>query len=654
VDRYDPVKTRERLLFLKDNPTPKQVEFSGEFKSEKEKRFAQYFSDHIHPKLEWYHALEFRYVALMLLMDSGSQHDDKELDKWKEEFNKVQEDDNSFIVDTQWTEHLRVWANLADGLTGELPDLARRLNRKRQFDIFPEHMKAKMDEASKLMTEYKSAMNGAEYSKAPFKKFMTERLEVEVAFKDGKISFEEAYNRINKMYSEGGPAFIGYEIAQKSSDALNKMAVLRSELVKSKISPITKTPYKTWTQYALDNSGDGYSEQYRGIEKQRTFLIGLINTLRPVVRKIFEDQVKALGYQDQNYRINEQVLYRLFSPKSLAQLKGYFPAENVTNLWERAMLDSGFSPEVLSQITVDDDANRANKNTTMAYLMGWFGPYTEVETIDAQTLNSVREPIGSDKWKKGLVYILQSYQAGGINDTSTAFHEGGHALEKLLKFKMAPTDEAYGYVETPSMSMERFMSDAEFLFNNATPVNGEKPSRELIAELAQGHKKQEIIGLMHNATSALFDIDLWNYDYSKRGAQTFMERVEFLYKRNERLSGARKEIRSPVPMFYNKIYTDHFVSGQVRYIGYTYAELASMMMANFLYDEMEKTTGRRTWHKQPGLAKILAEKFYSQGWKTTFPENIEGITGRKYDPESIVAQAIQDVMGCEGALTSQK
>jgi hypothetical protein len=43
------------------------------------------------------------------------------------------------------------------------------------------------------------------------------------------------------------------------------------------------------------------------------------------------------------------------------------------------------------------------------------------------------------------------------------------------------------------------------------------------------------------------------------------------------------------------------------------------------------------------FAQIYAEKFVSQGWKSTFPSNIEKITGRKFDPEAFVAALARDL-----------
>lgn len=643
VQKYDET-TRDKLLYLKDNPPKVQLHLKGTFKSQQEKEFVEFFAFKILPQREKITALNFQYIALRLLMDSGSQQSPEELAAWEKESLGVMSQFNAYLVNEEWTETLRQWAKLATGLKGQLPDDARRELREREMTVFPIAMKEKMDAIDELQQTYSTATNTAK-SADKMTEFYPAIMNASRDFKEGKISFKEAADIISAAYATMGPHFVGHEAAQVSGESLNKMAVLRTELAQSK-------GFKTWSEYVLAMTGDGYTEKYRGLKNQRELLVRVIEMVRPVLQQLYANRIEALGLKASDVR-NQYV--GLLRPKGLQQLLPYFPADKITSTWEETMLESGFTPEVLSQILVDDSVTRENKNKMEAYLMPWFGPYTEVDELNLNTLNFTEEPVNSPKWKKGLVYILQSYKAGGLGEYETAFHEGGHALEGVTKRKLLSSDEAYGYVETPSMTMERFLKDLEFIFQKAQEFEGKKPTREEIAELLQGEKMLGVMQFMGLMTSSLFDLDLWNYDYTKPKAQTLLERVKFLEEKIEKFAGSDfGNVPSAVPHYYSYIATSHYTSGSVRNIGYLFAEAASTMMADFLYDTLEKETGRRTWYQQPGLAKILIDQFYSQGWKKTFPENIEGITGRTYDPESIIAQTLQDALDCQSKLVPQK
>lgn len=643
VQKYDE-KTRDKLLFLKNNPPPVRIVLKGEFKSEQEKLFVEFYLQKIVPQDEKSRAMFFQAVALKLLMDSGSQNSDVEMKAWEKEYLHVSSQFNELAVNEQWTATLKLWAKLAEGLSGQLADDARRQWRERELSVFPVEMKATMDQIDTFQLEHDNATNAAE-SANKLSEVYPELVAAGLEFREGKISFEAATARINAAYQKGGYHFVGHEAAQAAGESLNKMAILRTKLAQSKGK-------KTWSEYVLTITGDGYTEKYRGLEKQRDLLVQVIAMVRPVLQQMYTNRMQVLGLKPEQLRNQYLGLLR---PKGLQQLTPYFPADKITQTWEETMIESGFSPEVLSQILVDDSVTREKKNKTIAYLMPWFGPYTEVEELDLATLKFDEEPLHSDKWRKGLVYILQSYKVGGLSEYGTAFHEGGHALEKVTKMKTIATDEAYGYVETPSMTMERFLKDPEFIFQKAFEADGKKPTREEIAEMLSGEKMLDVVQFMHLMTSSLFDLDLWNYDYTKPKAQTFLERVKFLEEKIEKYAGSDYgNVPSPVPFYYSQVATSHFTSGDVRNIGYLFAEAASTLMANFLSDSLEKETGRRTWYQQPGLAKILVDKFYSQGWKTTFPENIEGITGRNYDPVSIIAQSLQEALDCQTRLEAQK
>jgi hypothetical protein len=307
------------------------------------------------------------------------------------------------------------------------------------------------------------------------------------------------------------------------------------------------------------------------------------------------------------------------------------------------MLESGFKPETLNQIVVDDKERKGLKNPTMAYMAGVVTPEEETRMLDAATLNFVK----GGAVRPGLMYIMQTYRGAGLGDLRTAFHEGmGHALEYLLKEKEEFTAEGYGYVEVPSMTAEYFLRDAEMLHDKAVEVAGHKPSVGDFRTWIRNYEKNQSLNLLARAGSALYDLDLWDYDYTAPGAKNYIERAEEVFADVEARTGLPPMADAPVPAFYANMATTHFTSGNVRNIGYSYASLGSEMMAQYISRELEARTGRAGWYKQPGLADLIAETWYKVAWKTPFPGNIERVTGRKFDMKKILA----DLTDCEDLL----
>lgn len=630
IQRYDKKETRARLMaFAADTRIP-QVKLKGKFKSAQEKAFVEFWLNEILPVENSTVPHVRHYIAYSLLMRSGSQNSEAEFKEWEAGLLEAMSFFNELEVSEEWTQKLKQWSELAQDLKGDLPEEARRTYRDRVMYSFEPAMKPKLDEIARLETEYETATDQVPANNH-LKKAETGNGEATRLFKMGEKTFEEAAGTLTHNYKNYGDRFVGFEANQKYPDHLNTMAILRSELARSK-------GFKTWAEFQL--SGDeGYSEAYRGVEKQREFLLGLIKALAPPLHKFVDSRIAELGLQ-QNQVKGEHL--GLVFPQGLGHTRLYFPPEKLTEIWLTSMIESGFSSKTLGQILVDD-TQRPNKNATGAFNRTAQPGYLDTEILTLNNLSLVTPKRSSPAWNPGFTYILQSYMSGGIHDLSTMFHEGGHALERTSKFKNKSRPESYAYVETPSTTMELFLRDIEVLYDKAVPIDGQKPSKEEFARLIKNTKIAEAYGLLGSATISLFDVDLWNYDYSAPGAKTFMERVEELNLEGDRLMMSRARSPSEVPHYYSSVSTSHFTSGEVRNPGYVFAEMSSIQMADFVYDELEKTTGRRTWLKQPTLAGIFQDRFFSQGWKRPFPENIESITGRKYNPAKILESILKDI-----------
>lgn len=368
-----------------------------------------------------------------------------------------------------------------------------------------------MDAIALLEREYLDTVRTSDAAKK-LRDFTTQVTETRRAFKTGTITFEEGRKKIAEIYNTMGSHFVGAEAAAKKGENLNQIAILRTKLAKFKGFP-------THADYMLEMNGQGYAPEYRGSANQRKFLKDYLTALMPLQKAFIDQRLKALGLADKAGEMRMQDIGFL-TPPGLEMLQPYFPNEKISEMWGKTLLESGFTKDQLSQILLDDQF-RDQKNKTEAYLSGVLGPYNEFERIDAATLNFLPMVRTKPDLKPGLVYILQSYKGSGINDLRTAFHEGGHATEKLLKYKDIPTDEAYGYVEVPSLTSEFFTRDPEVLAALAVEANGKKPTMDEIVEALNNYEKVDLINEVYGISSSLFDLELWSIDYTAPGAPTF-------------------------------------------------------------------------------------------------------------------------------------
>lgn len=626
VSTYDKQKTRATLLGYLEHPPTTRLEFVGEPADEKARAFLDFFRDHVNPWFDEESTLTYKYYGLMLLRDSGSQTSQDEFDAWTKQMLELLAEDARRTVDKKWTATLVEWARLAEGLGGQLPDFARRAARQRVLGSFDPEFEPLLKRINELTTEYDDVLRVVPAVEGK-PEAASKRLKMRIAFKEGRISFDEAIATQRDLDSRVGDHFVGFEAAERAGEKLNEIAILRTKLAHSK-------GYRTWAAYQLELSSGGYSVEYKGLDNQRRWLTEYIKAMAPVQEFFLTARLKELGLEHRRDEIHLQDL-GLISAPGQEMLEPYFPKEHITSMWVNTLNESGFRPETLRQILVDDEF-RDNKNRNGAYQASVDSPKNAVSRIDARELRVLPIVRTRPELKDGLAYILQSYAGRGLEDLRTAFHEGGHATERILKFKEDPSPEGYGYVEVPSLMSEYFLRDPDVVHKLAVPANGKKPTRAEVATYLGNTRKTALINMVYGLKMSLFDIELWDIDYTAEGAPTFLEAVKEVDDRVDALAPLVPKFDGPVAAYWGLISTPHFTSGEVRNIGYDFAALGAHMMAEFISDELEKETGRRNWFEQPGFARIYTERFVSQGWRKPFPENIEWITGRKFDPADAV------------------
>ncbi len=635
VQRYDIDKVRETLLKIRDGLPPQALVVQGDPASPEALKFIRFYADVIHPKLQALKRLSQRRSAIKLLLDTGSYVSEKEQKQFKSEYAQITAELSGIQVDPVFNGEIETWAQLSDGLTGELPAYARAFAKENEFEHFAEDQKPTLIKAELLHQKYADAIRSA-VAAAGLAEWKKKSAEIPRLFKSGVLTIKEAQEQSSEMNQRVGLRYVGAEAVQAQGQSLNEMAILRTELAQSK-------GYRTWAEYQLEASGQGYLPEYRGVANQREFLHKWIRQMRPPVELFIDRRVRDLGIDKSKLRRNHVGLLTL---PDLNTAQRFFPADNLVNIFDASMIESGFKSSDLGQMIVDEKPREGLKNPTMAYMSPTFIPEDEIRTLDASTLSFVP---GQAKMP-GTVYIMQNFRVGGLDELRTMYHEGmGHALEYLLKDKEDMTSEGYGYVEVPSMTAEYFLREPQFLFDNATTFEGEKPSLEQFRTWILNSDRNTGVDLLMRASSALYDIDLWDYDYKAKGAKTYLERAEQIFNANEVLTGLPPFVESHVPAFYAYLATTHFTSGSVRNIGYSYATLGSEMMSKWISKELERRTGRASWYKQPGLAELISEAWYKVGWKTRFPQNIEAITGEKFDVEKILAEMTKN-LNCESIL----
>ena len=626
VQRYDFETTRRRLESLRTDPPRIKTEVVGQASSARARAFLDFYLNKLVPRNERLAELGYQYSSYNLLRDSASHASEAERALWSEEFARLSNEWSAVSVDQQWKADLEEWARLAEGLSGEYPDLARKWAREARLGFMPPELEPVLNETAALMRGWQDAVRVAPAvdGMPEFERIKTRALR---DFKDGKITLAEGLRIVHDLHDRAGRHFIGFEAARAAGENLNRVAVLRTRIAKA-------NGYPSWAAYQTEVNGEGYGPEYRGSANQIRHMREFLRALRPIAEAYYDRRLRELGLEDQKPRLTDQDVDFL-TGAGWEMLQPHFPDDKITDMWEQTLLASGFRPEPLAQIIVDDES-RPGKDRNNKYMSSPVLPHNAVQLIDARTLSGVSMARTRPELRDGFVYILQSYPGNGLNGLRTAFHEGGHATERLLKYKDREAEEAYGYVEVPSLTSEYFLRDPDVVHALAVEVDGRKPGRAEVAAYLRNNAGAELHQLIRLVKRALFDLELWSVDYTAPDAPTFLEAVERIFKEVGALGDVFPEYESKVPQFYEWISTSHFVSGQVRYPGYVYATIGAAMMADFISDELERETGRRGWYHQPGFARIFGEKFVSQGWRQPTPQNLESITGRVFDYRSVI------------------
>ena len=588
-------------------------------------RFLEIFRTEFWPLAVRLSAMNERESLLYVANDRALYADEAEKKAWNQEMIDLSEASSKISTSESYRDLVRRLGEAAEGLTGDLAELARRMLRQQERSGFDTAQLPTLNRLGKIMNEVKQIANESPISKH-LAATARESDAIEKKFRSGEISFTDAYLALEALRSKGGAAH-GQYVAQTASELLNEAAILRTELARAK-------GFKNWAEFQVSNNAEHYANGYRTTTERITFLRDLLSTTQDTHRAFYEQRIREtpgvpedLKADLRNFRSSQSGLFSLPTDSLVLE---YFPVENVESFWRQTMLESGFSETALSRITLDSYPREGKQ--THAYMMPARSHQPYVIRVDAETLNVPIPRQVPGTWMPANIQIVQNMRADGPDAYSTAFHEGGHGLDFSHRQDVLGLGQDSSYAETHSMTMENFLLDRDFLLAKARTRDGKPIPADLVDLYIANSKLNALSSLRGQSLNSLYDLELWNHAY-ERGGESFVDRATrlsaelsdtYMFANNGRMVDG-------VNTLYARFSTDHFYGGQVGYIGYVFAEMAATMSYEQLLDILEERTGRRTLLNQPEIAKLLIEGYYKRGFAKEFPVATEDFTKKKFD-----------------------
>lgn len=594
-------------------------------RSPEERAFLIYFRDVIYPYIFNRQKLYSIGAIYSVSTDRALYNDNAEKEQWQTGLQNTQIAMSELESSKSWKHQIRYWANLAIGLNGELPNLARKMIALDQLKGVTSEMMPLMKKLAELQTKISSYSNESTVTGADLGKYQKETEEIEKAYRSGLINFNEATQKLDSIFKYGFHAK-GHDVSTRGYETFNEMAIVRTKIANMK-------GFDNWAQYQLSTYKFTYAQGLQTPEDHIDFMSKVLADTLPAARSYID----KLHADHPTLNIDSRNSF-LLSPETDTLISEYFPVEKANEFWTQAMLESGFSANVFSFISLDSFP-RANKQTH-AYMENTVNPLPRNLTIKSGELN-IHIPRATSTWETNsswlppMINIVQNARNDGIDSYSTVFHEGGHALDFAHRLAPYQQDEAYAYSETASMTMERFFDDEEFIKQKGTNRQGFKISTEAAHTYLKNKRMMDALGTRGQVFNALFDVLIWNTAYTESSPK-FVDRVRDIYDEVQAQYFTTKNVfPSGVRGGSRMFNTSHFYSGDVRYQGYVYADMAAQMTANFLWDQLESNTGRRTFLNQKSIAKLLREGHYQRGFSVKFPKATEKMTGNKFKPNEL-------------------
>lgn len=624
ADTFDKAYARQVLLALtQEIPKDNVVVDPAPTPGSRQEAFLKFYREEIVPVKLILKRAQQESMGFNVLIDAALYENEVERNQWKAEMLKAEAVGDNYASSPAWEAKQMEWGRLAEGLNGELADYARQVARRLEFDQYPASAEALLNEQSRLNQDVDQIANTS-----PFIKITQQNekqiQDLELKFFNGEISFFEAAAAHEKLRQDGVFSY-GEDVFNRAGPMINRIAQIKTMLAKTK-------GYQTQADFALASQAESHDPRFQGKENLLKMLYGILDSTDQAMRRFLAK--RAIELAGKNYEELRPSQSSFLGLKPYLQIAKYFPAENLVEIWKKTMNESGFSSDLMNRILVD--AYPRDLKYSHAYMSPLQIPSPNTLTIDGRSLDL--KP--STSWSPALIYIMQNFNKDGLEVQRTGLHEGGHALDYSSKRDPLGHPTSYGLIETHSMTMEYFNEDKEYLVNNGKTRDGEQLSLAEVDKYLQELAEFEISSFRFQVTQAIFDIEVWDYDYES-GAQTYTERSLELYKKLNKRYNFLNQPLDVKPVGYSTYTTVHFRSGSVRYYGYILAKMAAAAVANKLSGQFETTTGRNSLYQQPELSKLLTDGLYAKGMYKAFPLQIEDFTGKTYSPKVFTDELIQ-------------
>lgn len=616
-------RAEERTKMMANLAQVKETQFNLVIEDEPS-AFLSHFESEVYPRLYEIKRLGSINAILSVALDRALYDNDEEKEAWKKEKREASVASSALSSSPEFKEAIKKWEELIQpDQKGSLTDIARRLAEEDRLQGFTQEQMPLVERLTELEEGINQASNESKVTGGMLSEYQKVLEVIEKDFRSGAINFTEATEKLDKVWEKGFHAK-GHDVASSAYELLNEMAIVRTKMAQSK-------GFENWAQYALADNKFTHVEGLRSPEDHINFMSSVLEKTLPAHTAYKDWLIK------QNPDIDPQSIDGrnsfLLSPENDTILSDYFPVDTVNEFWLQTMRESGFSDRYLNSINLDSFP-RDNKQTH-AYM--WNVVDSQMKTLIVKDYEIQVATASEEYWNSAVIYIVQNARKNGLDAYSTVFHEGGHGLDFASRLNTLSLSESYAYSETASMTMERFFADHEFLLTKAQSKDGNKASAAQVNEYLKNSAMLEALGSRGQVRNALFDIAIWNEAYTEGGPK-LVDRMREIYKEtaDKYFPGSDTPLPEGVFAGDRMFATSHFYSGNVRYYGYIYADMASQMTADYLWDHFEQTTGRRTFLNQPTLASILTTGQYQNGFELKFPLATESLTKKKFKPNALV------------------
>ena len=594
---------------------PQVVILNGDGATDANLRLLEFFRTQYHPFSQRLLEISTEYRVYHLLVSRALYESEAEKKEWMEKTTAANNLYDSLQSSAEYKTMIKKFGNLAANLDGDLAEMAKKEARELDLISFNEKELALSNKINELALKVQTEMHGLP-SANDLAKTIQQNNQIDQQFHDNQIDFKTAWQQKEALMAKG---YLGHsnQVAKVFRDQLNEIAILRTQLAQSK-------GFKTWAQYVFAMGVDEYAPGLKTVKEKKQLLQQTLQQLyRPLAQALQKYYSLMSGEKSlENFRLSQ---VSLVLPPGAIKIRDYFPKGKLVQIWRQTMLESGFADEDLDRVLLDIyPRDRKEKGAYMA-------PITTTRpqewVLDARTLALVR---GNLVNIKAQTAIVQNFNDNGLVSLSTMFHEGGHHLHYTNELPHLVSYPAYGFVETHSMFMERFLADREFLLANGLTEQGVKITPEQVDLYLQNKGLRDLVNAHGNIISSLYDIEIWDRPFTT----TSMGFVEYCITTSRKISQQYDPLPRKVPAglnpFASNFASSHFISGSVRYMGYFLADFAALKVRERVLDIFQQQTGRRSLFQQPQLAKLLIEGLYQDGTTLPFPRNIERFTQSKY------------------------